>query len=293
MARQRRYGSGLGATTPIGNCPACVVSGVWEQSKISKSTHRKGRSSNVAAKPARSGGARRQPIWLHGRHAVRAALANPARRLHRLLVLPELQSEMESEIPDGLSIFPTDRSQFVRLLGDISHQGMALLADPLMRCSIDEFLAEAPDQSILIALDHVTDPRNVGAVLRAGAAFGVGCVVVTRRHVPEETSALARAASGALERVAIAEVANLAVGLDQLSRSGYRRLGFSTEGTQQIAEFRDDGRLVLVLGAEGAGLRRLTRQHCDHFVRLPTRPAFPVLNIAAAAACALMGLVQP
>ena len=145
---------------------------------------------------------------------------------------------------------------------------------------------------ILVALDQVTDPQNVGAVFRSAAAFGAVGVLLQARHAPPETGALARAASGGLEHVPRVEATNLARTLDRLRDAGWWVLGLAEEAADHIGDWEPASRVVLVLGAEGTGLRRLTRERCDQLVRLPTAPAMPSLNVSNAAAVALYALRQ-
>jgi 23S rRNA (guanosine2251-2'-O)-methyltransferase len=180
-----------------------------------------------------------------------------------------------------------DRHRFVTFLPeDAVHQGAALLADPLTPLELDQAVARSGGPVLL--LDQVTDPRNVGAILRSAAAFGAACVVMQDRHAPPETGALARAASGALEVVPIAREVNLSRAIVTLQKAGFWVLGLAGEANRTIAEAMPrDRRVALVLGAEDAGMRRLQRETCDELVRLPIAPGVESLNVSAAAAVAL------
>lgn len=233
-------------------------------------------------------------VWLYGLHAVSAALANPARRLRRLLVTRAAEQELAERFspPWRIAPEPVERNRLDALLPpDAIHQGAALLTDPLTPPPMEKLL-EGTTGPVLV-LDQVTDPRNVGAILRSAAAFGAAAMVVQDRHAPQETGTLARAASGALELVPILREVNLARALEQLKKSGLWVVGLEAEGPVTLAQSGLTGRRVaLVLGAEGEGLRRLTRETCDELVRLPIQPAMESLNVSAAAAVALYELAR-
>jgi len=226
----------------------------------------------VAAAPVRErvapGGAPRGSVWLHGLHAVAAALANPARRVKRLVLTEELDT----------------------LLGrDTVHQGAALLADLLTPPSLASVL-ERPGP--VLVLDQVTDPRNVGAVLRSAAAFGVAGVITQDRNSPEETGVLAKAASGALETMPLIRAVNLARTLAALKAAGFWVVGLDAAGAPFRGGPLQERRVALVLGAEGAGLRRLTRETCDELAGLAMPGVMESLNVSAAATVALYELTR-
>jgi 23S rRNA (guanosine2251-2'-O)-methyltransferase len=233
-------------------------------------------------------------VWLHGLHAVSAALANPRRRLRRLLLTADAEAELARRLPPPWRVAAerAERHRFQTFLPeDAVHQGAALLAEPLAAARLEEAVA-ASDGPVLV-LDQVTDPRNVGAILRSAAAFGAACVVMQDRHAPPETGALARAASGALEAVPVAREVNLARAIVALQRAGFWVLGLAGEGGKTLAAaLPRDRRVALVLGAEDAGLRRLQRETCDELVRLPIVPGIESLNVAAAAAVALYEIAR-
>ena len=246
-------------------------------------------------------------LFLYGRHTVLAALANPSRRSRRVLAARDLPDsaivELESARGGGARPHPrierVERSDLSALLGkDARHQGLALETRALTPVPLEALIAPRTARAIdgrtgpLIALDQVTDPRNIGAVFRSAAAFGALGVLLQSRHAPAETGALAQAASGGLEHVPRLEVTNLARALDQLKTAGWWVVGLAEEATQSLGDFEQETRTVIVLGAEGAGLRRLTREACDLLVRLPTVPAMPSLNVSNAAAVALYALHQ-
>jgi len=233
-------------------------------------------------------------LWLHGLHAVAAALQNPRRRLRRLLVTADAEAALRERLPPEVfanrKIQPErveDRSRFHTFLPEDSvHQGAALLAEPLPQLDLDDVLKASPGPVLL--LDQVTDPRNVGAILRSAAAFGAAAVVVQDRHAPPETGALARAASGALEVVPMVREVNLARAIRHLQDGGAWVMGLTGDAKRTLAEAKPgDRRVGLVLGAEGGGLRRLQRETCDELVRLPMAGEMESLNVSAAAAIAL------
>jgi 23S rRNA (guanosine2251-2'-O)-methyltransferase len=238
-------------------------------------------------------------IWLHGLHAVAAALANPRRRLRRLLVTEEAEATLTARLPPGTIAARKlhaerveDRTRFHTFLPEDSvHQGAALLAEPLPGIVLDDALRASPGPVLL--LDQVTDPRNVGAILRSAAAFGAAAVVVQDRHAPPETGALARAASGALELVPMVREVNLSRAIRHLQDSGAWVMGLTGDANRTLAEAKPTGRrAALVLGAEGSGLRRLQRETCDELVRLPISQEVESLNVAAAAAVALYEIAR-
>lgn len=229
--------------------------------------------------------------WLWGLHAVTAALANPARRVQRLAATTEGAEKLRRVTQATPEI--VDRQSIDRLLppGAV-HQGVALLADPLDQPGLDDIIAGADDTATLVILDQVTDPHNIGAVLRSAAAFGAAGVVQPEHGAPRATGIVAKAASGALEEVPLVTVTNLARALDRLKIAGFWRIGLDSAAAETLAAAAPSGRIALILGAEGKGLRRLTRERCDLLVRLPTRPPINSLNVSNAAAIAMYELVR-
>jgi 23S rRNA (guanosine2251-2'-O)-methyltransferase len=255
------------------------------------------------AKPPRGTAPGRGERWLYGRHPVTAALANPERRWRRLAILQGQEDEAAVLIAaaraerrgDGETIRILDRNGFAALLPEGAvHQGLALEVEPLVAPDLDEVLREleiAP-RAVLVVLDQVTDPHNVGAILRAAAAFGAGAVIVPSHGAPPATGALAKAASGALELVPLVETVNLARALDRAKAAGFWCCGLDERAPQTLTEIDLGPRVALVLGGEGAGLRRLVRERCDHLARLPTTTAMPSLNVSTAAAVALYAVTR-
>jgi 23S rRNA (guanosine2251-2'-O)-methyltransferase len=227
---------------------------------------------------------------LYGLHSVKEALANPRRRFRRLLTT---ENALQRLVDDGVTL-PLE-PQVVKpevigklLTADAVHQGLYLEAERLPLLPLDKL----PQDRIILALDQVTDPHNVGAILRSAAAFGVGGIIVTHRHSPEITGVLAKAASGALEHVPMAGVQNLARALNGLKEQGFKVIGLDSEAPDNIADLRLAMPVVLVLGAEGRGLRPSTRELCDHLARLELPGAIKSLNVSNAAAISLYAVQQ-
>lgn len=193
-------------------------------------------------------------------------------------------ARLAREIP----VEKTDRREIERLLtpGAV-HQGVAMLTEPLEEVWLEDVFPRDESRAIALVLDQVTDPRNVGAALRAATAFGAGAVVMQRRHAPPETGALAKAASGALEVTPLVRVTNLARGLEDLKDAGFWCVGLDGKAETDIGDADFSGRVALVLGSEGSGLRRLTLDHCDLVTRIPITGKVESLNLATAAAVAL------
>ena len=237
------------------------------------------------------------PHWHYGVHAVLAALANPRRRCRRIVVATQSGHDLEARVAAAGAGRPPaevrDRRDIERLLppGAVD-QGLALLADPLPEPRLEAVCRDAAQESVVVILDQATDPRNVGAVLRSAAAFGAGAVVVQRRHAPEITGALAKAASGAVETVPLVRVTNLARAMGDLKESGFWCVGLDAGARHSIAEAGLSGKVALVLGSEGEGLRRLTRERCDRLVRVPITGGVESLNLSNAAAIALYELAR-
>ena len=225
------------------------------------------------------------PSALYGWHTVKAALENPARRIRQLLVTENTARRLaEERVPLAVTpeiVRPSGIAE--RLSPDAVHQGIYAEADPLPSPTLDEI---AP-HGIVLVLDQITDPHNVGAILRTAAGFAVAAVVTTARHSPEATGVLAKSASGALEFVPIVTVQNLARALAALKERGYLLVGLDSTGDAELGEVAMRAPLALVLGAEGKGLRQLTRATCDAVARLDLPGRIKSLNVSNAAALAL------
>jgi 23S rRNA (guanosine2251-2'-O)-methyltransferase len=228
-------------------------------------------------------------VRLYGIHAVAAALANPAREIGRLLLTDNAENRLGPAITARNArpqkVTPRDLD---RLLGaDTVHQGALLETTDLAEPTLEELATTSATRGPLIVLDQVTDPHNVGAILRSAAVLGASGLIMTRRHSPPLSGALAKVASGGLDVVPVALVTNLARALDELGELGVRRIGLDGDGDVTVDRADFTGAVALVLGAEGKGLRRLTRESCDVLARIPAAGSFASLNVSNAAAVAL------
>ena len=226
----------------------------------------------------------RPRFW--GRHAVAAALDNPDRRVLRAWATREGAALMN--FPPDVPVTFADVADLGRLVpNDAPHQGLVIEVDPLEDMWLADVLGDAPEKAILLVLDQVTDPHNVGAIFRSAAAFGAVALVTQDRHSPTEGGVLAKAASGALERVPWVRVVNLSRALEEIAEAGFWRIGLAGEATDDIKAALGSKRVALVLGAEGPGMRANVRDHCDALARLPISAAMESLNVSNAAAVAL------
>jgi 23S rRNA (guanosine2251-2'-O)-methyltransferase len=225
----------------------------------------------------------RPRFW--GRHAVEAALANPDRDIVRIWATREAAAGYD--IPASIPVTFADGADLGRLVPhDAPHQGIVAEVQRLDDILLADLLDQAEDGKPLLVLDQVTDPHNVGAILRSAAAFGALGIVTQDRHAPPESGALAKAASGALETMPWVRVVNLARALDDIAAAGFWRIGLTGEANQTLAEALGPARVALVLGAEGEGMRQNTEAHCDALARLPIS-GIESLNVSNAAAVAL------
>lgn len=271
--------------------------------------------------PAGSSGGR---LWLYGRHAVEAALLNTRRTCHQLLATDEalerLGKAARNQAPE---IRRVDRTDLDAKLGEhIVHQGLALAVAPLPSLSLEKAVAGAPagvdlaeaagtdidpgggdtasnqpnraavqpDRATVLVLDRVSDPQNLGAILRSAVAFGVRAVIVPHRQSAELGGATAKAASGALDMIPIVEVTNLSRALETLKELGYWRAGLDGKAEQTLDQAPSFDKLALVLGAEGSGIRRLVAEHCDLLLKLPISDRMESLNVSVASGIALYAL---
>lgn len=284
-----------------------------------KGKHRPGRSPEASDFPPRQAGTDRnrgqrheaphrdghhgRGVWLYGIHPVLAAIANPERRTYRIVVSAEAESTLAPRVaglaqshPGGLpsaQILPRDALERLLPRGAV-HQGIAAQVDALEEADLDDIIraTDGHESARVVVLDQVTDPHNVGAIIRSAAAFGAAAVIMPERNSPPTTGTLAKAASGAIERVPLVRVVNLSRSLDQLKKAGYWCVGLDAGATTALHQADLTGKVALVLGAEGEGLRRLTREHCDLMVRIPIMRGMESLNVSNAAAVALYELVR-
>jgi 23S rRNA (guanosine2251-2'-O)-methyltransferase len=228
------------------------------------------------------------PVYLYGLHTVRAALDNPRREKRRLLVTANARGRLaEGGTIGNVPVTETTPRELDRLLGpEAVHQGAALEVEPVSRFG----LADIRDLRLVVVLDQVTDPHNVGAILRTACAFGADAIITTARYAPRETGVMAKAASGALDLVPLIEVRNLGETLESLKQRGMRVLGFDSEAPAPLRPRSDDTPMAIVLGAEGKGLRQRTRELCDEMVRLEMPGPIKSLNVSNAAAIALFAV---
>jgi 23S rRNA (guanosine2251-2'-O)-methyltransferase len=240
----------------------------------------------MARKNKNRGGSNPNRPRFWGKHAVSAALDNPGRTVLKAWATREAANFMQ--FPPGLPLVLAEAPDLARLVpADAPHQGVVIEAEPLEELWLADVLAGARDRSILLVLDQVTDPHNVGAILRSAAAFGAIGIVTQDRHSPPEGGALAKAASGALERVPWVRVVNLARSLEEIAEAGFWRIGLAGEAETGLKEALGPKKVALVLGAEGPGMRSNTREHCDALARLPITAEVESLNVSNAAAVAL------
>lgn len=225
--------------------------------------------------------------WLYGQHSCAAAAANPARTIRRVVAMKQadtgwLKGRGRPEAVDG--------ERLARLLPEGAvHQGVAMEVEPLDDVHLDQVMGGGP----LAVLDQITDPHNVGAILRSAAAFGISALILPKDHAPAEGAVMAKAASGALERVPLVRVTNLASTLKALKKAEYWIAGLDAGGSRGIEAVAAFSPLCLVLGAEGKGLRRLTAEHCDLIVSIPISAAMESLNVSNAAAIAFYQACRP
>ncbi|HEU0045910.1 23S rRNA (guanosine(2251)-2'-O)-methyltransferase RlmB [Sphingomonas sp.] len=240
------------------------------------------------------GTANRPRFW--GRHAVTSALANPERTVRKLWGTREALGALD--LPPGLPVTFAEVTDLGRLVpSDAPHQGLVAEVDPLEEMWLGDLLEHGRgDRRPLVVLDQVTDPHNVGAILRSAAAFDALGIVTQDRHAPPESGTVARSASGALETVPWVRVVNLARALDEIAEAGFWRIGLTGHATQTLAHALNplgvDRTVAIVVGAEGEGMRHNTQTHCDELAKLPISSKVESLNVSNAAAIALYAVAS-
>jgi len=234
-----------------------------------------------------SGRASQGAVRLWGRHAVEAALMNPLRNHRKLWATREGIESLDGELPPDFPLEYAGPEDLARLVArDAPHQGLVLECEPLRDLHLEDVLDADPARPIVV-LDQVTDPHNVGAIMRSAAAFNAAAIVTQDRHAPPEGGVLAKSASGALEKVPWVRVVNLARALEAMAEAGYWRIGLAGEAEDEFAASLPTGPVAIVLGAEGEGMRHNIGAHCDNLARLPISNAMESLNVSNAAAIAL------
>lgn len=235
---------------------------------------------------------------LYGVHAVTEAWANADRVIHGLYGTEKALDAFDFSVAKGQSrpeARVVDKDVLDKSLppGAV-HQGLALDCAPLPELSAEDLIIKTreAERSVLVMLDQVTDPHNVGAIIRSCAAFGADGVIMQRKHAPDLTGVLAKTACGGVEHVDVAYETNLSRAIETLQQAGYFVYGLDERGEQTPAEIKAGGKSVIVLGAEGSGLRRLVAEHCDALLRLPTQPPIASLNVSNAAAVALYAFLN-
>ncbi len=238
-------------------------------------------------------------MFIYGLHPSFAVLQNPERIIEKIYLADKKMVDrlsLSSALAKGanlknIEITNKDKLDAILPKGAV-HQGIALKVQPLQQMDLSDFLHSDEPNQILVILDQVSDPHNIGAILRTAAVFGAKALVLTDRHAPKETPILAKSASGALEYVPLCFVKNLAHALKSIKEAGFWCVAFAEEAKKTLAQVDLKGKIALVLGAEGDGLRRLTAENCDFYVKLQSTATFSTLNVSNAAAIALYETFQ-
>lgn len=228
-------------------------------------------------------------LFIYGKHASLAALENPNRIVHHAYVSRNLAASFQPYL-SGVSHSVVDPRDIEKMLPEGAvHQGIVLEVSPLEQLDLEDIIDEA---SLILVLDQVSDPHNVGAIMRSCAAFEADALIVHERHAPKESAIIAKTACGALEMLPLISVTNIVYALEELKEAGFWCVGLAGEAQQNIADFVADkpAKIALILGAEGEGMRRLTAERCDFLVRLPISSQMESLNVSNAAAIALYAL---
>lgn len=259
--------------------------------KRGEKSNLRGRAGRMQGGRGSGKGAKGGPVRLWGRHAVEAALMNPNRQHRKLWATREGIASLNGELPADFPLEFAEVADLGRLVArDAPHQGLVLECEPLDHLHLADVLADVDEDDAhrpILVLDQVTDPHNVGAILRSAAAFNALAIVTQDRHAPPEGGVVGKSASGALEIVPWVRVVNLARALEELAEAGYWRIGLAGEAQSTLADALPTGPVALVLGAEGEGMRQNIANHCDALAKLPISEAMESLNVSNAAAIAL------
>ena len=237
-----------------------------------------------------------EELWIYGHHAVNAALKNSNRVAKRVLFLQDILNQVEPLLVQiNIKAEPASRDQIAKVLppGAV-HQGIAALMSALPTISLEDVCRDARilPNGLIVVLDKVSDPQNIGAIIRSAAVLGAMAVIIQDRNAPQITGVIAKAASGGIEDVPLVRVTNLSRAMETLKKSGFWCIGLDSEATTDLEQVKRPSHAVLVLGAEGAGLRRLVREKCDELVRIQGSGGLTSLNVSNAAAVALYELRQ-
>ena len=231
-------------------------------------------------------------LVLYGRHAVMSAIENPNRRIHKIVCTAENASEIRAKYPN-INLVTADRKDIDKLVPpEAVHQGYALFCNPLDNLSIEELCANTANDTRcnVLILDQVTDPQNIGAIIRSCAAFGTKAVIVQDKNSPQESGAMAKAAAGTMEIVPVVRVINLSRAIETLKKNGFWIVGMDGYAKDNVDKIDKNAKLAVVMGSEGAGMRRLIEESCDITVRLPINEKVESLNVSTAAAVVLYEL---
>lgn len=229
-----------------------------------------------------------QRLIIYGRHAVLSAISNPKRQISKILCT----KENVAEIKKTSSLLPqiVEKKEIDKVLPfDAVHQGFVLFCSRLPNCSLDEIitLTDTQENCCVLVLDQVTDPQNIGAIIRSAVAFNVTALIVQDKNSPLESGAMAKASAGMIEHLPICRVTNLSRAIEQLKSSGFWTIGMDGYAQTTIADLKKGGKTAVVMGSEGKGLRRLVEESCDTLVKLPMNNKVESLNVATAAAIML------
>ncbi|MDR3155552.1 MAG: 23S rRNA (guanosine(2251)-2'-O)-methyltransferase RlmB [Holosporaceae bacterium] len=233
----------------------------------------------------------RNSFWIYGKHAVKAAILNKERKILRLILLESCKDFLEEygSVHESLQAELVDKNYFAAKFGkDATHQGCAVLVKDLhFHLCLEDLLTDESDNRPFMFLDQITDPQNLGSILRASAVFGARAVVVPEHNSPEFSPAIWKAASGAAEYVPIIRVINFVHAINDLKKHGFWCVGLDEKSSKTMSEMDLERKLIVVIGSEGTGMRRLTRESCDFLVKLPGIGSFTTLNAAQAATISL------